>query len=55
MTKNSLARLLKPFGIHPKKIRLTPTTTTRGYEAAPIREAAERYATAQTELEEQAF
>jgi hypothetical protein len=45
MTKNSLARLLKPFGIRPEQFRFNPDSikTSKGYEAAPIREAKARY------------
>jgi hypothetical protein len=45
MTKNSLARLLKPFSIHPKQMRFAPkpAKTMKGYEAAPIKEAKGRY------------
>jgi len=47
MTKNSLARLLKPYGIKPKKIRFDdgPNGTQRGYEAGPIQDAKERLST----------
>jgi len=44
LTKTGLARLLKPFGIKPKQVRLNPTTNVKGYEATPILEANARYA-----------
>jgi Protein of unknown function (DUF3631)/Primase C terminal 2 (PriCT-2)/RepB DNA-primase from phage plasmid len=45
MTKNSLARLLKPYGIRPKKIRFgnSEANVSRGYEAKPIQDAKERF------------
>ena len=44
MTQNSLARLLKPFGIRPKTLRISEQTETfRGYEVEPIKEAKARY------------
>jgi putative DNA primase/helicase len=42
LTQNGLARLLKPFKIHAKKIRFD-SETFRGYEVEPIREAKLRY------------
>jgi Protein of unknown function (DUF3631)/Primase C terminal 2 (PriCT-2)/RepB DNA-primase from phage plasmid len=42
MTKNSLARLLKPYGIKPKKIRFEKDVL-QGYEARPIQDAKERF------------
>lgn len=53
LTKNSLARLLRPFGIHPKQIRFQPKPhpTIKGYEAAPIREAKARYVDSDVKLD----
>jgi putative DNA primase/helicase len=42
LTKTSLARLLKPFGIRPKELRFG-NTTVRGYERAPVMEAKDRF------------
>jgi hypothetical protein len=55
LTKNSLARLLKPFGIKPKEIRFRPKPrpTAKGYEAEPIRMAKERYVDKETNLDEE--
>jgi hypothetical protein len=54
MTKTSLAKLLRPFGIHSKQLRFEPkpATTVKGYEAEPIREAKLRYVDDETKLEE---
>jgi putative DNA primase/helicase len=53
LTTNSLARLLKPFGIKPKEIRFSPKLpTAKGYEAEPIRKAKERYVDKETKLDE---
>jgi hypothetical protein len=45
MTKNSLARLLKPYGIRPKMIRFgsDDKDAHRGYEAGAIQDAKERF------------
>jgi putative DNA primase/helicase len=45
ITKNSLARLLKPFNIRPKPIRFEPNPkpTRSGYLVGPIMEAKNRY------------
>lgn len=53
LSKTSLARLLKPFGIHPKQLRFHPKPhpTIKGYEAAPIREAEARYVDSETKLD----
>ena len=42
MTQNSVSKLLKPFGIAPKKIRFH-NDTARGYDRADIQEACRRY------------
>lgn len=47
LTKTGLARLLKPFGIHPKKWR-EGTTTVRGYEQTHFAEAFARYLDSET-------
>jgi putative DNA primase/helicase len=54
MTKNSLARLLKPFGIHPIQIRFEkpPAATHKGYWAAPVQDAKERYVDQDRKLDE---
>ena len=49
MTKTSVARLLKPFDIHPKQIK---ALNVKGYEAGPILEAKTRYVDNETKLEE---
>ena len=38
-----LARLLKPFGIAPKSVRLGPSSTPKGYTAAQFEDAFARY------------
>lgn len=43
ITQAQLARLLKPFGIAPKVIRLTKDSTMRGYERTQFEDALERY------------
>lgn len=48
LTKNSLARLLKPFGIKSKQIK---STNTKGYERIPVVEAHGRYCAVRTEEE----
>ena len=55
MTKNSLARLLKPFSIHPKPIRFDPkpAATRSGYLAGPIAEAKSRYVDHEVTLTEE--
>jgi hypothetical protein len=55
LTKNSLARLLKPFGIHPKQIRFEPkpAKTMKGYERGPIDEAKARYVDEEPKLAEE--
>lgn len=53
LTQNSLARLLKPFGIKPKELRFGEKDTRRGYEAAPIREAKSRFVDAEVTLTEE--
>ncbi|MCX7313944.1 MAG: DUF3631 domain-containing protein [Alphaproteobacteria bacterium] len=55
LTKNGLARLLRPFGINPKQIRFEqpPRPTAKGYEAAPIREAKARYVDAEVHLDQE--
>jgi putative DNA primase/helicase len=51
LTQNGLARLLKPFGLHPKKMRFG-TATARGYEFGPVKEAADRYVEQEVQLED---
>jgi putative DNA primase/helicase len=46
LTKTSLARLLKPFGIRPKQVK---AFNAKGYERAPILEAHGRYCSAEPE------
>jgi hypothetical protein len=41
---SKLARLLKPFNVHPVKYRVDESTTVRGYERAAFEEAWRRYA-----------
>jgi putative DNA primase/helicase len=50
MTKHSLARLLKPYGIRPRKIRFSDDEKDvhRGYEAKAIRDARERFVDTET-------
>ena len=43
LTQNALARLLKPFSIHPRKNRLQGKKPVQGYDREPIEKAAERY------------
>jgi putative DNA primase/helicase len=52
LTKNSLARLLKPFRIHPKQLRFG-NVTMKGYEQAPVMEAKERFVDAAEPVTEQ--
>jgi hypothetical protein len=47
ITQHGLSRLLKPYGIKPKKIR-EGMDTYRGYEAKAIREAKERFVDTET-------
>jgi putative DNA primase/helicase len=53
MTKNSMARLLKPFGIKPEQIRPPNGQNFRGYKAEPVREAKLRYVPVDSEEPEQ--
>jgi hypothetical protein len=48
LTEDSLARLLKPFNIRPKKMRIGGNAT-RGYFTVKVLEAAERYVREETE------
>jgi hypothetical protein len=43
ITVRQLARLVEPFGIKPKTIRLKDQTTAKGYDLADFTEAFERY------------
>jgi hypothetical protein len=43
ITQRHLARLLKPFGIAPKSVRLGPRNTPKGYTAAQFEDAFARY------------
>jgi len=43
LTARGLARLLKPFGIGPKTVRLSPTNTPKGYDRADFEDAFSRY------------
>jgi hypothetical protein len=54
MTKNSLARLLKPYNIKPHNIRFQPkpAAPVKGYDAAPILEAKTRYVDEERDLDE---
>jgi len=52
LTVNSLAKLLNPFEIHPKKIRLG-SETKQGYELEAFSDAFSRYLTAEVEQPEQ--
>ena len=51
MTKHSLARLLKPYGLRPKLLRGPEGGVFRGYEAKPIRDARERFVDTETGLD----
>jgi len=42
MTANSMARLLKPFGVRPRDLRFG-TKNTKGYERTPVEAAFQRY------------
>jgi putative DNA primase/helicase len=55
MTTHSLSRLLKPFGIKPEQIRVGTAAgdKIRGYHAAPVKEAKERYVAHEEEPTEQ--
>ncbi len=46
ITANQLARLLKPFGVTPKSIRLPDDSTPKGYYKADFEESWARYLTA---------
>jgi Protein of unknown function (DUF3631) len=48
ITQTQLARLLKPFGIKPKTVRLKDQTTPKGYDEADCADAFERYLSADT-------
>ena len=48
MTGDALARLLRPFGIRPRKWRLPNDTTARGYSASDFEDPWRRYVSAQT-------
>jgi hypothetical protein len=52
LTAPTLARLLKPFGIHPKKIRIG-TVTVQGYELESFTDTFTRYTPTQTGTPEQ--
>lgn len=43
-----MARLLKPYNIHSKGVRISATSTPRGYEREPIKKAVDRYVPADT-------
>jgi hypothetical protein len=43
ISQRHLARLLKPFGIAPKSVRLGPHNTPKGYMAAQFEDAFARY------------
>src|SRR5262249_2836920 len=43
LTQNALARLLKPFHIHPYNKRIEGQRPARGYDRKPIEEAAKLY------------
>lgn len=43
ITKNSLARLLKPYKIKSQTLRLSPTEVAKGYERAQFNDAFSRY------------
>lgn len=43
LTARGLARLLKPFGIAPKSVRLSATETAKGYDRADFEDAFRRY------------
>jgi putative DNA primase/helicase len=43
LTQNQLARRLKNFGVHTKKMRLAPGGTAQGYELAAFADAFSRY------------
>jgi len=53
ISANGLARLLKAFNVRPKKFRTRPkpAPAERGYEAGPIREAAQRYVERDSDLD----
>jgi hypothetical protein len=54
ITKTSLSRLLKPFGIKPKDIRTgIGNTVLKGYEKTPVVEAKERFVDAAEPVTEQ--
>ncbi len=40
---HQLARMLAPFGAHPRKVRTGPSTTTRGYPVSDLQDALRRY------------
>jgi hypothetical protein len=55
LTKTSLARLLRPFGIKPKQMKKSKADGgggAKGYERAPILEARKRYCEAKVADEE---
>jgi putative DNA primase/helicase len=54
LSTHALAKLLKPFDLHPHRYRTGqgPTDLTRGYAIKAILEAAERYATEETDKED---
>jgi len=43
INQRQLAKLLKPFGIAPKSVRLGPRNTPKGYMAAQFEDAFARY------------
>jgi hypothetical protein len=54
ITKHQLARLLAPFGIDPKTIRLAEKQTAKGYFLASFDDAFARYLPLQTVTSSQA-
>jgi hypothetical protein len=51
LTKASVAKMLKPFGIKPKELRFG-NETRRGYKVGPIRQAKERFVDTMVEPED---
>ncbi len=47
-----LAKMLKPYGIKPKQLRLDPETTMKGYQAADFEDAWNRYLPSRRETSE---
>ncbi len=43
ITQNGVARLLKPFGVFPRSVRIDGVETSKGYMASDLQEAFERY------------